>query len=206
MSGMDKKTDRRVVRTKAALMSAFVGEVLARGYESISVEDIARRANVGRSTFYLHYRSKQELLRESVSRPSGVLAVIAGGRIDAVLVSAQLEHFQQQRTRNGTFFRDPIRRVWVERLAQMIEPRLAKLARHGASAPRLPLPLVAMQLAELQIALIANWLTRKPNLKPLVVADALIASVQAQLGALLGLEGERLFIPGEKFKLVHREH
>src|SRR3982751_1547576 len=63
------KTDRRTQRTRQALMMAFVGEVLTRGYEDVSVEDIVKRANIGRSTFYMHYKSKEDLLRESISRP-----------------------------------------------------------------------------------------------------------------------------------------
>ena len=42
------KPDRRTERTRQALMMAFVGEVLSRGYVDVSVEDIVARANVGR--------------------------------------------------------------------------------------------------------------------------------------------------------------
>ena len=200
---MEKKTDRRVARTKAALMSAFVGEILSRGYEAVSVEDIARRANVGRSTFYMHYAGKDALLREAVSRPCAVLCVIVGGDISADMVAPQLAHFHEQRRRNGTFFRDPIRRIWTARLAQMMEPRLIKLARMTGAQPRLPLPLVALQLAELQISLITNWLVEKPGLKPETVADALIAATQAQLRALLGLSADApVFISREKLRMV----
>jgi AcrR family transcriptional regulator len=203
---MEKKPDRRVARTRQALMSAFVGEVLTRGYEAVSVEDIARRADVGRSTFYMHYRSKEELLRESVSRPSTVLALIVGGDIDAEMVAPQMAHFHAQRTRNGSFFRDPIRRVWVSRLAEMIEPRLARLARGGSAHPRLPMPLIALQLAELQVALIANWLIEKPALKPEVIAEALIAATQGQVRALLGLAADApIFLSREKLRVIYRE-
>ena len=201
---MEKKTDRRVARTKAALMSAFVGEILSRGYEAVSVEDIARRANVGRSTFYMHYAGKDALLREAVSRPCAVLCVIVGGDISADMVAPQLAHFHEQRRRNGTFFRDPIRRIWTARLAQMMEPRLVKLARMTGAQPRLPLPLVALQLAELQISLITNWLLEKPALKPETVAEALIAATQAQLRALLGLGADApVFISREKLRVVY---
>jgi AcrR family transcriptional regulator len=203
---MEKKPDRRVARTRAALMKAFVGEMLGRGYEAVSVEDIARRADVGRSTFYMHYSSKDALLREAVSRPSGILSVIVGGNIDPDMVAPQLVHFHEQRTRNGTFFRDPIRRIWVERLAEMTEPRLAKLARQAQANPRLPLPLVAVQLAELQLSLITNWLTRKPALKPEAVAEALIASTHGQVRALLGLDADTsVFLSREKLRVVYRQ-
>ena len=181
-----------------------MGEILSRGYEAVSVEDIARRANVGRSTFYMHYAGKDALLREAVSRPCAVLCVIVGGDISADMVAPQLAHFHEQRRRNGTFFRDPIRRIWTARLAQMMEPRLIKLARMTGAQPRLPLPLVALQLAELQISLITNWLLEKPALKPETVAEAMIAATQAQLRALLGLGADApVFISREKLRVVY---
>ena len=199
------KTDRRTGRTRHALMMAFVGEVFSRGYVNVSVEDIVARANVGRSTFYMHYRGKEDLLRESISRPSTILSLLVGGDVAAELLVPQLEHFHEQRARNSEFFRDPIRRVWVKRLAEMMEPRLAKLARHSRAQPHLPQPLIALQLAESQIALIANWLTGKPGLKLEAVAGALIAATQGNVRALLGIPPDAsVHIPGEKLRLAYQ--
>jgi len=184
-------------------MMAFVGEVLTRGYEAISVEDIVKRANIGRSTFYMHYKSKEDLLRESISRPSSILSLLVGGDISVEMLVPQLVHFHEQRARNGTFFRDPVRRVWVKRLGEMIEPRLTKLARQTRAHPSLPLPFIAMQIAETQIVLITNWLTDKPTLKADEVAAAMIAATQASVRAFLGLRADApILIPGEKIKLV----
>ena len=36
--------------------------IVEKGYEHVSVQDILDRADVGRSTFYAHYRDKEELL------------------------------------------------------------------------------------------------------------------------------------------------
>ncbi|HEY5337591.1 MAG TPA: TetR/AcrR family transcriptional regulator [Rhizomicrobium sp.] len=200
------KSDRRTERTRHAVAAAFVGEVLTRSYEDISVEDIVKRANVGRSTFYMHYKSKDDLLRESISRPSTVLAIIVGGDVTAQMVAPQLAHFHEQRARNGTFFRDPIRKLWVKRLAEMIEPRLTKLARAAHAHPSLPLALIAAQIAESQIALITNWLTQKPNIAAPVIAEALIAMTLAGIRAFLGLSADApLLIPGEKLRVVRPE-
>lgn len=54
--------DRRVRRTRAALRQALVELVLDRGFQAITVEEIAERADVGRATFYAHYRDKEDLL------------------------------------------------------------------------------------------------------------------------------------------------
>ncbi|MEN3358475.1 MAG: hypothetical protein V7637_2457 [Mycobacteriales bacterium] len=54
--------DRRVRRTKRIIGDAFVALILERGYDRITVQDILDRADVGRSTFYAHYRDKEALL------------------------------------------------------------------------------------------------------------------------------------------------
>jgi AcrR family transcriptional regulator len=55
-------TDRRVRRTRELLRRALLELILERGYDRITVRDILDRADVGRSTFYAHYRDKDELL------------------------------------------------------------------------------------------------------------------------------------------------
>jgi AcrR family transcriptional regulator len=54
--------DRRVQRTRQALHEALVELILEKGFEKVTVQDIIDRANVGRSTFYLHYRDTEDLL------------------------------------------------------------------------------------------------------------------------------------------------
>jgi hypothetical protein len=56
------KEDRRMVRTKKCLADALKQLILEKDYDSITVQDIIDRANVGRSTFYTHYESKEQLL------------------------------------------------------------------------------------------------------------------------------------------------
>ncbi len=57
-----KITDRRVQRTRRTLREALIGLILERGWEESSVQDVCERADVGRSTFYLHFADKEDLL------------------------------------------------------------------------------------------------------------------------------------------------
>lgn len=59
---MEASTDRRVRRTRGLLHQALIELMLERDYTRISVRDILDRADVGRSTFYAHYRDKDDLL------------------------------------------------------------------------------------------------------------------------------------------------
>lgn len=56
------KTDRRIQRTRLALRKALLEIIKEKKYDSISVEEITQRANLGRATFYLHYKDKEDLL------------------------------------------------------------------------------------------------------------------------------------------------
>ncbi len=58
----EKKLDRRVQRTRRLLHKALMSQILEKKYESITVQEILDRADVGRSTFYMHYQDKDELL------------------------------------------------------------------------------------------------------------------------------------------------
>ena len=63
MAGREPRIeDRRVRRTHRALREAFVELVVERGWDGFSVQDLCSRADVGRSTFYLHYADKEEVL------------------------------------------------------------------------------------------------------------------------------------------------
>jgi AcrR family transcriptional regulator len=54
--------DRRVQKTRKLLQDALVDLVSEKGLESVTIQDILDRANVGRSTFYTHFQDKYELL------------------------------------------------------------------------------------------------------------------------------------------------
>ncbi len=58
----EKKTDRRIQRTRGLLQGALVELIMEKGYEAITIQDILDRANVGRSTFYEHFYDKDDLL------------------------------------------------------------------------------------------------------------------------------------------------
>ena len=56
------KPDRRVHRTRQLLHDALLDLIMERGYAPISIQDVLDRAGVARSTFYAHFRDKDDLL------------------------------------------------------------------------------------------------------------------------------------------------
>lgn len=66
--------DRRLRKTENALQSAFVDLVLEEGYESLKLTDVIAKADLNKSTFYLHYAS---LLSVSYAIEDKALAVLS---------------------------------------------------------------------------------------------------------------------------------
>ncbi|HFI0564305.1 TPA: TetR/AcrR family transcriptional regulator [Streptococcus suis] len=56
--------DRRIAKTKRAIFQAFLTLLNDKGYDEMRVQDVIDLADVGRSTFYAHYASKEALLEE----------------------------------------------------------------------------------------------------------------------------------------------
>ena len=62
----EEKLDPRVKRTRQLLEQSFMDVVAAKGFQSVSVQDITEKAGVNRATFYAHFPDKYALLDYSV--------------------------------------------------------------------------------------------------------------------------------------------
>ena len=56
--------DRRVKRTKTLLQTTLVELMLEKEVSQISVKELTQRADVNRSTFYLHYLDIYDMLEQ----------------------------------------------------------------------------------------------------------------------------------------------
>jgi AcrR family transcriptional regulator len=56
-----RKPDLRIRRTRGRLSDALVALMQEKPIDKIAVQEVLDRASVGRSTFYLHYRDKDDL-------------------------------------------------------------------------------------------------------------------------------------------------
>lgn len=71
--------ERRKQRTSAALKQATLDLVLEKGYDEVTIQDIVDRADLGRGTFYIHFRDKQDILWDIIQ--DGLMASMQeGGR------------------------------------------------------------------------------------------------------------------------------
>jgi AcrR family transcriptional regulator len=61
LEDLAKKEDQRVRRTRDRLGDALVELLVQKPFDDITVQDVLERAGVSRSTFYTHYRDKNDL-------------------------------------------------------------------------------------------------------------------------------------------------
>ena len=104
---IDQITDKRIRRTHRLLREALIELITQQGYDSIRVEDILQQADIGRTTFYAHFKDKRALLENVAdvfdSRYQKDLAqrsLDEEGQIPLVAVQKVFESFEK----NAPFF------------------------------------------------------------------------------------------------------
>jgi AcrR family transcriptional regulator len=170
MAEVTKKADRRIQRTRELLRQALMSLIVERGYEAITIQDITERANVARTTFYLHFRDKDELLFQTMR---DVYEEIAA-RVDAhyahllqqgVPDQADASDFQHiadfaafykimLSERGSAAFLVRVRSY----LAEMIQKQVIAPIMPPNGTPNLPPDLVGYLIAGMQIAAYYWWL------------------------------------------------
>ena len=66
MVATSARIDPRVTRTRKLLLDAFLSLMGEKGFDDITVQDIAARATVNRATFYAHFVDKYALVDELI--------------------------------------------------------------------------------------------------------------------------------------------
>jgi AcrR family transcriptional regulator len=148
------------------VLGAFNQLFLGRRKE-ISAADLIAEAKVGRSTFYDHYSSPDEVLLEALRQPFATLADAAVGRGDPTAARWLVEHFWENRQRARDLFDNGRMRERVTRLlAEMVTERL-----RGADLV-IPAELAAAQLAEAALAPLRAWLRAEAPAKPAALGES----------------------------------
>ena len=159
--------DRQVQKTHNLLRGALVSLISEKPYDSIVVKEILDRANVGRSTFYTHFRDKDDLLVSGIHemlRPvQSTAQPAAGKRRDRILWFSLpiFEYHYQHRHAGGdrigprgrAILHDHLRRV----LANVIAGAVQKGIRDGRKPSRsIPADLLYEYVAS-AFVLVLNW-------------------------------------------------
>jgi len=168
---MAREIDRRIARTQTALRGALIRLLRRKDYADITVQDILDEADVGRSTFYAHCSSKDQLVRLSFQLLRSELAAGDGspdGDPAALLpfTLPLIRHLADHRDLYGAFAGSQASDLLMGELRQLVLD-LAKrdLQRLPANADA-PAEVVLHFVAGAFTALLAWWLNGKGRLAP----------------------------------------
>lgn len=160
--------DRRVVRTRNALYDALVALIRERDYDTIRVEDILDRANVGRSTFYAHFKSKDELLERSLERLKAELMSVLEeadfpdmGTVTRVLFDHVGCHRDIYFSLSGRAAAEVLSAAIASNFAQVVRSVLPVTPR-----PAIPRELTIAYVRETFLCVLRWWLHRNPSVSP----------------------------------------
>ena len=127
-------SDQRIQRTRARIRDALVTLLCEKPYQEVQVREIIGRAEVGRATFYSHFRDKEDLLVTLFLNMLDEMETHPSARAESIVPYAGLllRHFSEARAlcrslqRSGKL--DVLLRAGEARLRRSIEQRLEDTA------------------------------------------------------------------------------
>ncbi len=163
--------DRRSQRTRRAVRQAMLELITERGWDAVAVQDICERADIGRSTFYTHYPSKDDLLLGSLEdlrqflRDHGRQRRLAGDDSAFSFALGLAEHaFEQRRLfralvgrRSGYLVQQRFREMVIRLVGDELPP---------GDLPGLPRSAVQRWLAGAFVELLGWWIEQRSLLPP----------------------------------------
>ena len=191
----DRSGDRRVQKTRESLHGAIASLIHEKSYDDIVVKEILARANVGRSTFYAHYRDKDELLDSGIQdmlRACASSGAQAPGPVDQILrfslpLLAHLEHFRSTGDEPVDVQRQArVHARLAQALAEQVAGDLRRLDRRGEEREgRMPHDLLARQVAATFVLVLDWWMESEAPLPATKANDLFRALVAPTVAAAL---------------------
>jgi AcrR family transcriptional regulator len=159
----NRNQDRRSQRTRHLLSAAFVQLMREKGYSAITVSDLSERANIGRSTFYSHYRDKDDLFVHELDR---VIAVLSSGfqNQDEMPFFPSLglfRHVGEQYELYKALVWTPGIDLLIKHLQKSLSHRIEQGLQKNETNSDIPLPILATFIAGSFLTLLKWWLENK---------------------------------------------
>jgi AcrR family transcriptional regulator len=188
--------DRRIQKTQKLLTGALDSLIREKPYEAISVREILERANVGRSTFYLHFQDKDALLASCIhdmlrAVQSEPPSSSAKGPKEILSFSLPIfEHLYRHRqmgegrmgAKGRAVIHEHLRGVLVESITENVKTA-SQRRRKGAG--RIPADLLVAHIASTFILVLNWWIESGSWLPPKDVDDLFAALVLPTVAATL---------------------
>ncbi|HCR3170229.1 TPA: TetR/AcrR family transcriptional regulator [Enterococcus faecalis] len=202
---MAKKTDLRVQRTRKMIIEAFFKLVETKGYEAVTIQDIADEAMINRATFYAHFKDKQHLYDAiftfTLSAFTAILdsqQLVNGNRVRVKHIEELLTQLYINIQENKSFFLTIMDNNFNEhfrkRLAEIIEEKYATIfsqLRITENDIDVPIDFVIEYMTSIFIGTLHWWITSETDMTPNHLAQLVIILVGNGHLTVLGIELEK---------------
>lgn len=202
---MAKKMDLRVQRTRKMILEAFVKLVEEKGFEQLTVQDIADEAMINRATFYAHYKDKQDVFDQifdtavlaftSVLEPEQLMQ---GNRIKLKRIEFILTNIYHQIHENRKFFQIVMASAGNEVLRKKLADVLDEQYYHIFSKLQIkenelevPIDFIIEYMTSIFIGTLHWWITADTDMTDDQLAKLVIKLVGNGHLTVLGIEIER---------------
>lgn len=202
---MSKKIDLRVKRTNKMILEAFFKLVEEKGYDSVTIQDIADEAMINRATFYSHFKDKQDLYEKifdlAVEVFTSVLdleQLVIGQRIKVKQIEFLLTQIYINIRKNKKFFLTIMdgssNELLRKKLASIIYEKYKDIflqLRITENDIEVPMDFIIEYMTSIFVGTLHWWITSDTDMAPNDLARLVIKLVGNGHLTVLGIEIEK---------------
>ena len=197
-----KKEDLRTKRTRKMILEAFINLVEEKGYEHVTVSDIASQAMINRATFYAHFKDKQDvydyIFKEAVAQFMIVLAPVQLGRTNQLQLHAIeqiITHIFEKIQANRVFFKTVLNAHGNEQLrkqiSQILRSTYANIFEQVEIREKdfiVPIDFIIEYMSSTFMASLHWWINQEISFSPKQMAQLIIKLVGSNHLKVLGIQ------------------
>ncbi|MGZ7444135.1 TetR/AcrR family transcriptional regulator [Paenibacillus sp. TH7-28] len=179
--------DRRIAKTRQAIMEAFVGLLGEKSFEKITIQEIADRADVNRGTVYLHFTDKYDLLDQCIETYLQLLneTCLPDGEPNEVSVKALLlrtfEFLQRNASIYSTLMTSKGVPVFRNRMQAMMERRIGEIITNCGIGAGIKPEILVQFLAVATAGLMEWWMVQAMPYTPEEMVEQLLLILEQNL-------------------------
>lgn len=199
---MPKKIDLRVKRTRKMIIDAFIELVKEKGYENITVQDIANRAMINRATFYAHFKDKQDLydciFSLAIEAFGSVLdtdKLLEGNRLKVKQIEIVLTRIYKEIYKNRDFFQiifdSSASELIRKKIADIIDEKYADIfakLKITENDIEVPIDFIIEYMTSIFVGTLHWWITSESEMKANHLARLVIKLISNGHLTVLGVE------------------
>ena len=163
--------DRRIGKTRRMLQEALFSLMQEKQYNKITIQEIIDRADVGRSTFYSHYETKDDLLFGCIENLLESLNQYIVNYLDRedeiprlLPVVELFDHIKENsrllkglmRAESSDLFFDKVQSFWNKNIGEYLQTKLPQNAE-----PQIPFIILTNHITSTLINLLKWWVNNK---------------------------------------------